>query len=99
MNNIGTALEKIGRRALRSAEIFYRNSRLRNAVIATRSPRPADRFPSEGRRFVVFLITGRNFVNGGIMSICSIATETQKLLAANNISVMVCTACGEPRLL
>lgn len=33
------------------------------------------------------------------MSICSIATETRKLLGANGVSVAVCTAYGEPRML
>ena len=38
-------------------------------------------------------------VNGGVMSICSIASETEKLLAGNGVSVAVCTAYSEPRML
>jgi hypothetical protein len=77
----------------------YRYSRVRNKILAIRSRNQTNRLASGNKRFVVFLVPGRNIVNGGIMSICSIASETQKLLAMNGVSVAVCTACGEPRLL
>jgi hypothetical protein len=79
--------------------IRYRNSRLRNAIMAMRSPKPADRFASDSRRFAIFLVPGWDIVNGGYMSICSIAAETRKLLGASGVSVAVCTGYGEPRML
>lgn len=80
-------------------ERCYRHSHLRNAILAIKGRNGANRFASSNNRFVIFLVPGMNIVNGGIMSICSIASETEKLLARNGVSVAVCTAYGEPRLL
>ena len=77
----------------------YYNNRLRNAILAMKAQKPTDRFSPDCRRFVIFLVPGWDFVNGGIMSICSIATETRRLLGASGVSVAVCTAHGQPRLL
>jgi hypothetical protein len=77
----------------------YRHSRLRNKILAIRSRSRMDRLASGSKRFVVFLVPGMDTVNGGIISICSIASESQKLLAMNGVSVAVCTAYGEPRML
>ena len=77
----------------------YRSSWLRNSILAIQSRHRTDLLFSGGNRFVVFLVPGLNTVNGGIISICSTAAETQKLLAANGVSVAVCTGYGEPRLL
>lgn len=77
----------------------YRNSSLRNAILAMRAPRPSDRFPATTRRFVLFLIPGNDYVNGGYMSICSIAEETRRLLEPAGVRIAVCTAAGQPRML
>jgi hypothetical protein len=77
----------------------YRHSRLRNKILAMKSRSRTDQLVSGSKRFVVFLVPGLNTVNGGIISICSIASESQKLLAMNGVSVAVCTAYGEPRML
>jgi hypothetical protein len=77
----------------------YRHSHLRNKILAMKSRRRTDRLASGSKRFVVFLVPGRNIVNGGIISICSIASESKKLLAMNGVSVAVCTAYDEPRML
>ena len=87
------------RTALFLLDRYYRHSRLRNAILAIGSQKRAERFISDRKRFAIFLVPGLNTVNGGIMSICSIASETQKLLAMNGVSVAVCTAYGEPRML
>ena len=87
------------RRFTFSLERQYRSSPLRNAIVAMRSPKPAERFPPDCRRFAIFLVPGWDLVNGGIMSICSIANETRKLLSANGVSVAVCTGFGSPRML
>jgi hypothetical protein len=93
------AVQKRIRRVSHLLNRGYRNSRLRNAIVAMRSPKPADRFPADCRRFAIFLVPGWDLVNGGYMSICSIATETRKLLGANGVVVAVCTGYGAPRML
>lgn len=50
------------------------------------------------RHAVVFLVPGMNTINGGIMSIISIATESRKILASHDASVFVCTSPGDPPL-
>jgi len=77
----------------------YQQNRLRNAIMAIRARRPAERFSPDCRRFAIFLVPGWDMVNGGIMSICSIAAETRKLLSANGVSVAVCTGHGQGRIL
>ena len=67
--------------------------------MAKKAPQPSERFPSECRRFAIFFVPGWDIVNGGNMSICSIATETSKMLGASGVSVAVCTAYRQPRLL
>jgi hypothetical protein len=96
---VRSATQRRIRRAFRLLHIRYRNSLLRNAIVAMRSPKPADHFPSDGRRFAIFFVPGWDIVTGGNMSICSIAAETRKLLGANGVSVAVCTAYGQPRML
>jgi hypothetical protein len=102
MANSARALIAVKRR-IQNASVnlrrLYRNSALRNRILAARAPQPANRFSADCKSFVVFLITGWDFVNGGIMSICSIAGETRRLLSANDVSVVVCTAYGQPRML
>jgi hypothetical protein len=95
-------LTRVRNRILRYYHLLrrrYHKNCLRNAILAMQSPKPADRLPPDCRRFAIFLVPGWDFVNGGIMSICSIATETRKLLGANGVTVAVCTALGQPRLL
>ena len=97
--SVFSAVQTRIRRVFRLAYLRYRRSRLRNAFMARGAVKPADRFAPERRRFVIFLIPGWDMVNGGIMSICSIAAETRKLLGVNGVSVAVCTGPGEPRVL
>ena len=78
---------------------YYHRSRPRNAILAMRSRKRTEQFISDRKRFVIFLVPGLDTVNGGIMSICSIASETEKLLTRNGVSVAVCTAYCEPRML
>jgi hypothetical protein len=77
----------------------YRYSRLRNTVLSIRARCRTERFDVNNRRFVVFLTLGADFVNGGVLSIFSIASETQKILATSGVSVAICTAYFEPRIL
>ena len=77
----------------------YRCSRLRNAILSIRARRRTDRFDVNNRRFVIFLVPGKDLVNGGVMSIFSIASETQRLLGKSGVSAAICTAYLEPRIL
>jgi O-antigen/teichoic acid export membrane protein len=78
-----------------AARDLYRRSSGRNAVLRLAARRRHDAFVQGGRRFVLFLVPSGNPVNGGIMSIFSIAAETARLgLAAR---VAVCTPFCEPR--
>lgn len=77
----------------------YQNSRARDATIAFLARDRTRKFAASANRFVVFLVPGENIVNGGIMSIFSIAVETQKFFEFDGVSVAVCTGYGEPRIL
>lgn len=79
-------------------ERAYRYSRLRNKLLAIKSQNKTKLIASSSKRFVIFLVPGQNIVNGGIISICSIASATKNLLAKHGVSVAVCTGYGEPRM-
>lgn len=49
-------------------------------------------------RAVVFLVAGRDRVNGGIISIVSLAAESAKLKQHHGAGVFVCTVPGDPLL-
>jgi hypothetical protein len=84
---------------LKSIDRYYRYSSLRNAILAVRAKRHGPQILSLNRRFVVFLVPGFNIVNGGQISICSIASETKRLVDTNGIPVYLCTPPCEPRIL
>jgi hypothetical protein len=91
---------KLYTRARRITTRRYYESVPRNLILALRSQKRTARFFSRSdKRFAIFLVPGSDFVNGGIMSICSIATETRSLLDRNGVSVAICTAFSEPRIL
>jgi hypothetical protein len=91
--------KKLLTRARRSIDGFYLRSGVRNAILAARSRPAAKELLSHGNRFVLFLVPGANLINGGALSIFSIAAETRKLLAPHGVTVAVCTAYNEPRIL
>jgi hypothetical protein len=99
MPKLAPFLRGIIGRASRSLERHYRHSGPRNTILAIRSRKLTNRFAFDSKRYVVFLVPGINIVNGGQMSICSIASETQKLLAKNGVAIAVSTAYYEPRML
>lgn len=49
-------------------------------------------------RLIVFLVPGYDRVNGGILSIISLAEETAKLVSYHNADVFVCTVPDDPPL-
>ncbi|MEM4523328.1 MAG: hypothetical protein QW738_08975 [Nitrososphaeria archaeon] len=51
------------------------------------------------RRVIVFLVPGYDIVNGGIMSIASLCSETKKLKHIHSSEVFLCTIPGDPLLL
>ena len=90
---------KLYRRIAWTLDRGYRHSRVRNAILALRSRKKTEQLFSDCKRFVIFLVAGIDTVDGGVMSICSIASETEKLFAGKKVSVAVCTAYSEPRIL
>lgn len=50
------------------------------------------------RHLIVFLVPGYDIVSGGVLSICSICTETRRLAAALGADTVICNAPGTPRL-
>jgi len=72
---------------------------VRNAILSIKARGRTKRFNVTNRRFVLFLVPGKNIVNGGVMSIFSIASETKVLLAKSGVSIAICTAFFEPRIL
>ncbi len=50
-------------------------------------------------RVIIFFVPGYDFVSGGIMSIISLAEETEQLHHIHKSSVFVCPAPGEPPLM
>src|SRR5262245_6284150 len=90
---------KLYRRIVWTLDRSYRHSRIRNAILALRSRKKTEQLFSDCKRFVIFLVAGIDTVDGGVMSICSIAAETKKLFAGKKVSVAVCTAYSEPRFL
>jgi O-antigen/teichoic acid export membrane protein len=84
----------LGRVRLENA---WRRSRPRNRVMALLgSGREKRLASSHSGRFILFLVPGVDIVNGGIMSIFSIAAESEKLTAIHGARVAICTAPGEP---
>ena len=67
-------------------------------VFPDRAPNPTRMVPEANNRFIVFLVAGRNEVNGGWMSIFSIMKETKKLFVLHGSEVIICTALGEASL-
>jgi hypothetical protein len=99
MSKLAPYLRGVLKRVSKSLELRYRRSGPRNAILAIKSRKLTDRIAFQAKRYVIFLVPGLNIVNGGQMSICSIASETQKLLAKNGVVTAVCTAFYEPRIL
>jgi hypothetical protein len=78
---------------------WYWRSRLRDKILSVRARSRTQRLDFANRRFVIFLVPGRDLINGGILSIFSIASETRKLLVDRGVTVAICTAQSEPRIL
>lgn len=93
---IGRQLTKIPKILSRSYRYCYPREKILGFKLRERTNRL---FKAAGNRFVIFLVPGYDVVNGGVMSICSIAAETNRLLSASGVSVAVCTAYGQPRML
>lgn len=49
-----------------------------------------------GKKLVIFIVPDLKVVNGGIMSIFSLASESRKLKELNDSEVLVCTYIGTP---
>jgi hypothetical protein len=78
---------------------LYRQSAIRNGllkIIETKRHRIV--VENGGKRFILFLVPGQNLVNGGLISIFSIAEETMRQKAIHGATAIVCTPHNEPRI-
>jgi hypothetical protein len=91
--------KKLLAKARGMAGAHWRRSSVRNAALGIQARPVTEKFLSGHNRFVLFVLPGYDFINGGILSIFSIAAETRKLLEPDNVAVAVCTSYGEPRIL
>lgn len=58
-----------------------------------------ENYSDEIKKLIIFLTPGKDVVNGGILSITSIYTETIKINNIHGAEVIMCTVPGDPLLL
>lgn len=71
----------------------------RERKIVERQKHILNEYQGDLSRVIIFLTSGNDKVNGGVMSIISLADETEKLHHVHNSAVFVCSAPGQPPLL
>jgi len=87
------------RRLVRSVKRYWLKNPVRRELIHAAQRRVLDAGGASPERVIVFLVPGIDMVNGGIMSIVSLADETARLSRIHGAQVYVCTVPGEPPLL
>jgi hypothetical protein len=79
---------------------MLRNNPIRRKYLQSKQAKYLDEVGAgEQNRLMLFLVPGRDGVNGGILSLISLAEESAKLKAQHGASVFVCTVPGDPPLL
>lgn len=84
---VGQAVALLKESAQGNVHLFGTAKSLSNAVFSGRQ-----------RRFIVFLVIGYNAINGGWMSIFSIAKESRRFSDIHGAEIAMCTALGHPPL-
>lgn len=87
------------RRLARGVKRYWAVSPLRIKRILAAQRKVLDSGNECMERVIIFLVPGIDMVNGGIMSIISLADETTKLRHIHGADVFVCTSPGQPPLL
>ncbi len=57
------------------------------------------KYDSQEKNLIVFVISNKDFITGGLMSICSIYEETRKMEEVHSSSVIMCTLYEDPVLI
>jgi len=87
---------EFGKRAMHA----YLTNVVRRTYIAARQRSYMDLvLAGKNRKAIIFFTPSRNNVNGGIMSIISLAKETENLQSLHGADVFVCSYLGNPPLL
>ena len=83
-----------------SIKNLWRNHFLRKKYIHSKQSEYLERVGAGANdRLIVFLVPGYDRVNGGVLSIISLAEETAKLVNYHKADVFVCTVPGDPPLI
>ncbi|OGT99687.1 MAG: hypothetical protein A2079_00690 [Geobacteraceae bacterium GWC2_48_7] len=82
-----------------SLKNLWRNNFIRKKYIADKQSNYLESVSAGiNNRLILFLVPGFDRVNGGILSIISLAEETEKLKSRHKADVFVCTMPGDPPL-
>lgn len=87
------------RQLARTVKHHWKMNPLRKRWIKNIQRRTLDAGKGDLDRVIIFLVPGVDMVNGGIMSIISLADETAKLRHIHGSEVFVCPSPGQPPLL
>lgn len=82
-----------------SLKNIWRNNIIRKRYVSAKQAKHLDKVKAgDNNKLIVFLVPGYDRVNGGILSIISLAEETEKLKHHHKADVFVCTMPGDPPL-
>ena len=79
--------------------IKYRNPLYKYKIKKLQNKLLCEGYSTEIKKLIIFLTPGNDVVNGGILSITSIYSETIKINNIHGAEVIMCTVPGEPFLL
>lgn len=79
--------------------IKYRNPLYKHKTKKLQNKLLQEVYSTEIQKLIIFLTPGKDVVNGGILSITSIYSETIKINNIHGAEVIMCTVPGEPLLL
>lgn len=79
-------------------ELLLRNPIREYRIRSSQVKSLRESFSTETEHLIIFLTPGYDFVNGGIMSICSLCYESQKLAWVREAAVLLCTMPTHPLL-
>jgi hypothetical protein len=87
------------RLALKSLRSLKRNPIKESRIIKRQEELLRENYSPDIENLIIFLTPGYDVVNGGILSISSIARESMKLKHLHGAEVLLCTFPGDPPLL
>jgi len=87
------------KRFVRMVKRCWSKNPIRKRWITNKQRQILDACKGDLDRVIIFLVPGEDVVNGGIMSIISLADETAMLRYVHQSEIFVCPAPGEPPLL